>query len=180
MPRTRHWYYRLVVCLFSFSGGFPPGPPWKSINHSVIKGSCIITLPRIFYYFLQQRGTQCEKDNVYIIILHDHNNIIHSFFDVAHHDVVEIKKSLQYCMYILWWYHRYAVIIFLWVVFSELFFCSRTFFRSRENFFFLSRVQNANHLLGYRGTRRSLRTKKANANKKNLSITPVRSLQRNW
>ncbi len=109
-----------------------------------------------------------------------HACYFHSFLDVAHHDVVvEIKKSLQYCKYILR-YDRYAVIIFLWVVFSEFFSPELLFFDPARIFFFLSRGKNANRLLGYRGTRRFLRTKKANANKKILSITPVRSIQRNW
>ena len=126
MPRTRHWYYRLVVCLFSFSGGFPPGPPWKSINHSVIKGSCMITLPRNLYYFLQLRGTRCEKPTCMMIGTMVHDLSIH-FLSLRLRSLFSIVSTF---------YGRYAVIIFLWVVFSEFFAPALLFFDPARIFFF--------------------------------------------
>ena len=108
-----------------------------------------------------------------------HACYFHSFLDVAHHDDVVLRLRSLFSI-VSTFYGRYAVIIFLWVVFSEFFSPELLFFDPARIFFFLSRGKNANRLLGYRGTRRFLRTKKANANKKNLSIPRVRSTQRNW
>ena len=109
-----------------------------------------------------------------------HACYFHSFLDVAHHYDVVVLRLRSLFSIVSTFYGRYAVIIFLWVVFSEFFSPELLFFDPARIFFFLSRGKNANRLLGYRGTRRFLRTKKANANQKILSITPVRSVQRNW